>query len=100
MSQDPKEAAGRKPLRVKVPEEVARGAYANTMAVFHTREEFVLDFLNVFPPAGIATARVITSPGHVKRIIRTLTENMKRYEERFGEVKETPAPYTGPVGYA
>jgi hypothetical protein len=100
MSQDPKDDARKKPLRVKVPEDVARGAYTNTMAVFHTREEFVLDFLNVFPPAGIATARIITSPGHIKRIIRALDENLKRYEERFGAVEEAPPPYTGPMGYA
>ncbi len=95
--QDPKKPKG---VQVKVPEEVAKGAYANTMAVFHTREEFVLDFLNVFPPAGIATARIITSPGHLKRIIRALQDNLGRYEERFGSVEEAPPPTTGPMGYA
>jgi hypothetical protein len=99
MSEDEK-AEKKKPLRIKVPDEVARGVYTNAMAVFHTREEFVLDFLNVFPPGGIATARIITSPGHIKRILRALNENLRRYEERFGEVKEAPSPYTGPMGYA
>jgi hypothetical protein len=87
-------------VRIKVPEEVARGAYANTMAVFHTREEFVIDFLNVFPPSGIATARIITSPGHIKRIIRALQENLRRYEDRFGPVEEAAPPTAGPMGYA
>lgn len=100
MTHDPKQPTGKKPMRVKVPEDVARGAYANTMAVFHTREEFVLDFLNVFPPAGIATARIITSPGHIKRIIRALHENLRKYEERFGAVEEAPPPHAGPMGYA
>jgi len=90
----------KKPVRVKVPEDVARGAYANTMAVFHTREEFVLDFLNIFPPTGVATARIITSPGHIKRIIRALGDNLRRYEERYGNVEEAPPPYSGPMGYA
>jgi len=99
MSED-ENTAQKKPLRIKVPDEVARGSYSNAMAVFHTREEFVLDFLNVFPPGGIATARIIASPGHIKRIIRALNENLRRYEERFGEVKEAPAPFTGPMGYA
>jgi len=100
MSQDSKEPAAKKPLQVKVPDDVARGVYSNTMAVFHTREEFVLDFLNVFPPAGIATARIITSPGHLKRIIRALDENLRRYEERFGTVQEAQSPHIGPMGYA
>lgn len=95
--QDPRK---KKPVRVKVPEDVARGSYANNMAVFHTREEFVLDFLNIFPPTGVATARIITSPGHIKRIIRALRENLIRYEERYGSVEEAPPPYSGPMGYA
>ena len=98
---DPKQAPGKKkPVRVKMPEEVAKGSYANTMAVFHTREEFVLDFLNIIPPTGVATARIITSPGHIKRIIRALEENLKRYEDRHGSVQEAPPPYSGPMGYA
>ncbi len=100
MAQQEKDPKKQKPLRVKIPDDVARGAYANNMAVFHTREEFVLDFLNVFPPGGMATARIITSPGHIKRIIRALDENLRRYEERFGTVEEAPPPYTGPMGYA
>ena len=100
MSEEGQESKKRKGVQIKVPEDVARGAYANAMAVFHTREEFVIDFLNVFPPTGLATARIITSPGHVKRIIRALEENLRRYEDRFGPVEEAAAPYSGPMGYA
>lgn len=97
-SQDPHQ---KKPLKIRVPEEVAAGVYANTMAVFHTREEFVLDFVNVIPPRGVVTSRVITSPGHVKRIIRALQDNMERYEKLHGVVEEAPPPpLTGPTGYA
>jgi hypothetical protein len=100
MSEEDQKPQKKKRVQIKVPEEVARGAYANTMAVFHTREEFVIDFLNVFPNTGIATARVITSPGHIKRIIRALQENLRRYEERFGPVEEALPPTSGPMGYA
>jgi len=100
MSEKGHDPPKRKGVQIKVPEEVARGTYANTMAVFHTREEFVIDFLNVFPPTGIATARIITSPGHIKRIIRALQDNLRRYEDRFGTVEEAPPPTTGPMGYA
>lgn len=100
MSEHGEGSKKRKGVQVKVPEEVARGAYANAMAVFHTREEFVIDFLNVFPPTGVATARIITSPGHVKRIVQALADNLRRYEERFGPVEEAPPPTTGPMGYA
>ena len=100
MSDEKQKKKGKQQVQVKMPEEIAKGAYANTMGVFHTREEFVIDFLNVFPPAGIATARIITSPGHVKRIIRALQENLDRYEALYGPVAEAVPPFNGPMGYA
>ncbi len=100
MSAEERDRQQKKGVKIKMPEEVARGAYANTMAVFHTREEFVIDFMNVFLHTGVATARVITSPGHMKRIIGALQENLRRYEERFGSVEEAAPPVSGPMGYA
>ena len=79
-------------LQVKIDDAMLKGAYANMMQVAHTREEFILDFMNVLPPAGIISARVITSPGHLKRIVRALKENLERYEETYGQIKEADAP--------
>jgi hypothetical protein len=83
-------------LPVKVPEKVLRGVYANQMVVSHTREEFLLDFINLFPPEGIVTARVIVSPGHLKRMIRALSDNLARYEAKHGQITEAPAPEPEP----
>lgn len=74
-------------LQVKVTDEVLKGVYANMVQVGHTAEEFILDFMNLFPPAGIGTARVIVSPGHMKRIVAALADNLKRYEQQFGQLK-------------
>jgi hypothetical protein len=79
-------------LSIKIPDEILGGVYANQMMVTHTREEFVLDFINLFPPSGVVNARVIVSPGHLKRMIRALTDNLSRYETRFGQVIEAEAP--------
>ncbi len=79
-------------VKVHFPRELQGGAYANHMAVMHTRDEFVMDFILVTPPTGVVTARVITSPGHMKRIIAALQENLKKYEETFGELKPGDAP--------
>ncbi len=78
-----------KKIKIKLSDEQARGSYANFMKVFHNREEFVLDFANIVPPNGIITSRVITSPGHLKRMVVALEKNLKLYEEKFGEIKET-----------
>jgi hypothetical protein len=47
---------------------------------------FCLDFINTFNPSTL-TSRVLMSPSHLKRMIKALEENMKRYEEQFGEVE-------------
>ncbi|OGP55410.1 MAG: hypothetical protein A2Y65_02490 [Deltaproteobacteria bacterium RBG_13_52_11] len=82
-------------LGIKITDEILRGVYANNMVVAHTKEEFFVDFINVIPPQGIVTARVIISPGHMKRIIKALSENVSRYEATFGEISEAPEPTHG-----
>jgi hypothetical protein len=62
------------------------------MVVSHTREEFVIDFINLFPPEGVVNARVIVSPGHLKRMIRALKDNLRRYEKAHGPIIEAAAP--------
>ncbi|NIM01302.1 MAG: DUF3467 domain-containing protein [Acidobacteria bacterium] len=81
-------------LSIKMPEKVLPGVYANQMMVSHTREEFVIDFVNLFPPEGVVNARVIVSPGHLKRMIRALSDNLNRYESRHGMIIEASDPQT------
>ena len=91
--------ADSKNIQIKVSDDALKGSYANMMVVTHTQEEFVLDFMNVVPPNGIVSARVITSPGHLKRIIAALTENLKKYESQHGEVKNAPSPINPEIGF-
>ncbi len=84
--------AGKRDLPVKLPDGVLPGVYSNQMMVQHTREEFVIDFINLFPPQGVVTSRVIVSPGHLKRMIRALGDNLARYEARFGAIVEAEPP--------
>ena len=79
-------------INIKINDETLKGVYSNTMQVLHTKEEFVMDFMDVFPPNGIVAARVITSPGHMKRIARALQENITKYEAKFGAIEESKAP--------
>lgn len=81
-------------VNIKIEDQVMKGVYANAMGVSHSKEEFVLDFMNVYPwqRLGIVTSRVITSPGHMKRIYKALDENIKKYEGQFGKIEEAKAP--------
>jgi hypothetical protein len=84
--QEPKE------IKVNFPPELQGGVYSNNMVVTHAKEEFVLDFLMVAPPAGAVTARVIVSPGHMKRILRALEDNISKYEKTFGTIQVAEEP--------
>ena len=90
-------AGGPSTLNVKIEDDELKGRYTNLLRITHTREEFILDFINLAPPQGIVTARLVTSPGHLKRIIRALETNLARYEESFGRIEEAADPGGGQV---
>lgn len=79
-------------IAIKASDEALRGVYANNVLITHTKEEFLLDFMTLFHPQGVLGARVIISPGHAKRILNALHENIGKYERVFGEIKEAEAP--------
>jgi Protein of unknown function (DUF3467) len=83
-------------ISIQMEGQSAVGVYANLMMISHRKEEFVLDFLFVQPQRstqGQAVAnlrsRVITSPEHMKRILKAIEENIRRYEEAFGAIEES-----------
>ncbi len=86
-------------INIKIDDATLKGVYSNAMGVSHSKEEFVLDFMNVYAHqrAGVVSARVITSPGHMKRIYKALEENIKKYEGKFGKIEEAQAP--GDIGF-
>src|SRR5260221_525888 len=90
MADEPKEQP-QSQIQVQVDAQHATGVYSNLMMITHRKEEFVLDFLFVQPqrtPQGQAVAnlrsRVITTPEHMKRILKAMEENIGRYEQTFG----------------
>ena len=88
-------------VQIKIDDATLKGVYANMMGVAHTKEEFVLDFINIYPAqgTGVATARVIVAPGHAKRILAAMKENIEKYEKSFGVIKESDAPSIGGIGF-
>ncbi|MEA2600396.1 MAG: hypothetical protein QOF89_1388 [Acidobacteriota bacterium] len=82
-------------FNVKITDDELKGRYSNLLRITHTREEFILDFINLVPPQGIVSARIVTSPGHLKRIIGALSANLERYEKTFGTIQEAAEPTEG-----
>ena len=77
---------------IKVQDNFPGGEYANAMQVSHNKEEFLLTFMNILPPQGRVCGKIITSPGHMKRMIAALSENLTKYENSFGKIEEAAAP--------
>lgn len=80
-------------IEIKVDETDATGNFTNFANITHSPEEFIVDFLfvNPTPPPGFGklVSRLILTPGHAKRVLMALTDNIKKFEERFGEIKVT-----------
>lgn len=89
---------GSQEIKVNFPQQLQGGVYSNNLVVSHSKEEFIMDFMMLAPPAGSVTARVIISPGHMKRIIVALEDNIKKYEDKFGKIEKAEEP-KGKVGF-
>jgi len=102
VSDDDKTAARDAPRQLMVQPDPTGSSevYSNLMMVNHRKGEFVLDWLFVQPQAGpggqpvaALRARVVTSPEHLKRVVRALTDNLARYEGKFGVIEEGADPH-------
>lgn len=74
-------------IKIHFPKELVGGVYANNLLVQHNRDEFIMDFIMLTPPAGTVVSRVISSPTQMKRLANAIAENIRKYEEKNGEIK-------------
>lgn len=87
-------------IQINIPPAVQPGFYANMARVLHTREEFVIDFINIVPPHGTVGSRVFMSPGHAKRLADLLTANLSQYEAQHGKIDIAKEPTGGDIGFS
>lgn len=94
-------------LNIEITEEVAEGTYSNLVIITHSHAEFIVDFVNVMPgvPKSKVKSRIILTPQHAKRFLKALDDNIHRYEEAHGEIKdqemiEFPMNFGGPTAQA
>jgi hypothetical protein len=90
--------AEEKQIKIKAKDEDLKGKYSNLMQVSHNKEEFFLDFFLIAQPEGILNSRVIVSPGHLKRMVKVLAENIAKYEDKFGKVEQSEER-SGGIGF-
>lgn len=93
-------------LNIELDQEVAEGTYANLAIINHSVSEFVVDFINIMPgvPKAKVKSRIILTPQHAKRLSKALAENVRRFEDTHGDIKDydkPPIPLNfGPTGQA
>lgn len=77
---------------IKIVDNIPGAEYSNMMQVRHNKDEFHLFFANIMPPTGRIVSKIVTSPGHMKRIMAAMQDNLKKYEDQFGQIDEAEAP--------
>lgn len=81
-------------INIELPEEEGQGIYSNFAIVSHSPSEFVIDFTRILPGLKKTKvySRIILAPPHAKLLMRTLKDNLEKYEKKFGEIKVEPEP--------
>ena len=93
-------------INIELDEKVAEGIYSNLAIINHSVSEFVVDFVSIMPgtPKSKVKSRIILTPQHAKRLMKALNDNVKRFENAHGEIKDyeqPPMPMNyGPTGQA
>ena len=93
-------------INIELDEKVAEGIYSNLAIINHSPSEFVLDFVTIMPgvPKSKVKSRIILTPQHAKRLLKAIGENIQRFEQAHGEIKDSEHPQIplnfGPTGQA
>jgi len=104
MSESKKDNNGK--INIELDANIAEGIYSNLAIINHSVSEFVIDFVKIMPgvPKNKVKSRIILTPQHAKRFSKALIDNVKRFEQAHGEIKDydqPPIPLNfGPTGQA
>ncbi|NCN25311.1 DUF3467 domain-containing protein [Candidatus Falkowbacteria bacterium CG10_big_fil_rev_8_21_14_0_10_37_14] len=87
------------PQGLKIADNFSGAEYTNLANISHNKEEFHIVFANVMSPSGRVVAKLISSPAHFKRMIMAMNENLKRYEDAFGNIQEADLMIEKEIGF-
>lgn len=76
---------------IKIADNIPGAEYTNNVFISHpNKDEFHLVFMNISGNMGKVVSKIITTPGHMKRLVAAMNDNLKKYEDAFGEIKGIP----------
>lgn len=81
-------------LNIELDQDIAEGTYSNLAIINHSVSEFIVDFINIMPgvPKAKVKSRIILTPQHAKRLTKALAENVQKFEQNNGEIKDYEQP--------
>ena len=88
-------------LNIELSEEVAEGIYSNLAIITHSNSEFVIDFIKLMPgvPKAKVKSRIVLTPQHAKRLMKALKDNIAKFEQAHGAIKNTDMPNALPLNF-
>lgn len=90
-------------IKMELKEPESEGIYSNLAMIVHSPSEVIVDFARITPgvPKAKVYSRIIMTPQNAKNLLKSLQDNLKKYEDRFGEIKVhgTPMPDQKNIGF-
>ncbi len=82
-------------INIELDEKIAEGTYSNLAVITHSNSEFIIDFVRAMPgtPKAKVKSRIILTPEHAKRLLGALQDNIKKFEQSFGPIKDSNNPF-------
>lgn len=86
---------GEQQVQIQVDPSKANPIHFNASQISHNPQEFLIEFLSIFPPQGLMAARLVASPENYKKMVIAMEGNLATYEKVNGIINikgaiETP----------
>ena len=81
-------------INIEIDEKTSEGIYSNLAIINHSASEFVMDFISIMPGSAKnkVKSRIIITPKHAKKLRKALNDNIDRFEQNFGTIKDYENP--------
>lgn len=78
-------------IQINIDQDKIEAKYSDQAMISHNPFGFTLDFAQQIPQMNMMKilSRVAMSPEHAKAFAEALSENVKKYEDSFGEIELT-----------
>ncbi|MFQ5611229.1 MAG: DUF3467 domain-containing protein [Anaerolineae bacterium] len=89
-------------VNIELPADL-EAVYANFALISHSPSEVIIDFARLMPnvPKAKIYARIVMTPMNVKLLHRALSDNIEKFEAKYGEIKvaDTSFESSKPMGF-